>query len=49
MPDLTFPVQNLRGLPVVTAPEEIDVTNADQCGPALPKTLGAERADEISE
>jgi anti-sigma B factor antagonist len=29
MPDVRFPVEMVRGVPVVTAPEEIDITNAD--------------------
>jgi len=28
MPEVMFPVQVVRGVPVVTAPEEIDITNA---------------------
>ena len=28
MPEVRFPVQVVRGVPVVTAPEEIDITNA---------------------
>ena len=28
MPDVRFPVQAARGVPVVTAPEQIDITNA---------------------
>ena len=28
MPDLGFPVEVVRGVPVVAAPEEIDITNA---------------------
>jgi anti-sigma B factor antagonist len=29
MPEVRFPVETIRGMPVVTAPEEIDTTNAD--------------------
>lgn len=41
MPDAAFPLDYIRGLPVVTAPEEIDITNAD----ALRATLLATTAD----
>jgi anti-sigma B factor antagonist len=30
MPEIRFPVEVIQGLPVVTAPEEIDITNADE-------------------
>jgi anti-anti-sigma factor len=29
MPDVRFPVEVVRGVPVVAAPEEIDITNAE--------------------
>jgi anti-sigma B factor antagonist len=29
MPDARFPIEMVRGVPVVMAPEEIDLTNAD--------------------
>ena len=29
MPEISFPVEMIQGMPVVTAPEEIDTTNAD--------------------
>ncbi len=35
MPDDSFPVQVLGGVPVVAAPEEIDITNADALRSAL--------------
>lgn len=35
MPKVTYPIQILRGLPVVTAPEELDITNADRMSRAL--------------
>lgn len=35
MPDVMFPVEVVRGVPVVTAPEEIDITNADGLRAAL--------------
>jgi anti-sigma B factor antagonist len=35
MPDSGFPVEMVRGVPVVTAPEEVDITNADGLRSAL--------------
>jgi anti-sigma B factor antagonist len=35
MPDAWFPVEMVRGVPVVSAPEEIDITNADVLRTAL--------------
>ena len=35
MPDASFPVVEVRGVPVVTAPEEIDITNATGLRAAL--------------
>ena len=35
MPDYTFPVEVIQGVPVVAAPEEIDITNAEQLRSAL--------------
>ena len=35
MPDARFTVETVRGVPVVTAPEEIDITNADGLRAAL--------------
>jgi len=35
MPDDRFPVEVVQGVPVVTVPEEIDVTNADGLRSAL--------------
>ena len=35
MPDARFPVEVVRGVPVVTAPEEIDITNAEALRSAL--------------
>jgi len=35
MPDHTFPVEIVGGVPVVAAPEEIDITNADGLRSAL--------------
>ena len=37
-----FPVELVRGVPVVTAPEEVDITNADGLRAALLKAAGAE-------
>ena len=35
MPDVRFPVQAASGVPVVTAPEQIDITNAADLRAAL--------------
>ena len=35
MPETSFPVEVIEGVPVVTAPEEIDITNADGLQAAL--------------
>jgi anti-sigma B factor antagonist len=35
MPDARFPVEVVRGVPVVAAPEEIDITNAEALRSAL--------------
>jgi anti-sigma B factor antagonist len=35
VPDLGFPVEVIGGVPVVTAPEDIDITNADVLRTAL--------------
>jgi anti-sigma B factor antagonist len=35
MPDVRFPVEMVRGIPVVAAPAEIDITNATQLRTAL--------------
>ena len=35
MPDIAFPVEAVGGVPVVTAPEDIDITNADGLRAAL--------------
>jgi anti-sigma B factor antagonist len=35
MPDARFPVEWVRGVPVVSAPEEIDITSADELRAAL--------------
>jgi anti-anti-sigma factor len=35
MPDVRFPVEVVRGVPVVAAPEEIDITNAEALRSAL--------------
>jgi anti-sigma B factor antagonist len=46
MPDAIFPVKMARGVPVVSAPEEIDITNADGLRAALLES--AERAPGVS-
>ena len=35
MPDCSFPVEIVEGIPVVAAPEEIDITNAEALRAAL--------------
>jgi anti-sigma B factor antagonist len=35
MPDASFPVEMVGGVPVVATPEEIDITNADGLRTAL--------------
>lgn len=35
MPDVRFPVEIISGVSVVTAPEEIDITNAGELRAAL--------------
>jgi anti-sigma B factor antagonist len=36
----SFPVELVRGVPVVTAPEEVDITNADGLRAALAEAAG---------
>jgi anti-sigma B factor antagonist len=40
MSDTGFPVQMIGGVPVVTAPEEVDITNADRLRAALAQAGG---------
>jgi len=40
MPDPRFPVEMAGGVPVVSAPEEIDITNADGLRAALLESAG---------
>ena len=40
MPDNQYPVEVVRGVPVVTAAEEIDITNADGLQAALLEAAG---------
>jgi anti-anti-sigma factor len=40
----SFPVELVRGVPVVTAPEEVDITNADGLRAALAEAAGLEGA-----
>jgi anti-sigma B factor antagonist len=40
----SFPVELVRGVPVVTAPEEVDITNADGLRAALAEAAGFEAA-----
>jgi anti-sigma B factor antagonist len=35
MPEVRFPVEVVRGIPVVAAPEEVDITNATELRAAL--------------
>ena len=43
MPETSFPVEVIEGVPVVTAPEEIDITNADGLQAALLEAVLLER------
>jgi anti-sigma B factor antagonist len=43
MSDARFPVEMVRGVPVVTAPEEIDITNAAGLRAALVEAAGRGR------
>ena len=45
MPEISFPVQVVEGVPVVTAPEEIDLANAAGLKAALLEAAGAELAE----
>ena len=40
MPDASFPVEMVGGVPVVATPEEIDITNADGLRTALLEAAG---------
>ena len=44
MPEISFPVEVVEGVPVVTAPEEIDITNAAGLQAALLEAAGLGRA-----
>ena len=45
MPEISFPVQVVEGVPVVTAPEEIDLANAAGLKAALLEAAGTELAE----
>jgi anti-sigma B factor antagonist len=45
VPEISFPVQVVEGVPVVTAPEEIDLANAAGLKAALLEAAGAELAE----
>jgi len=45
VPDISFPVEVIEGVPVVTAPEEIDIANAAGLKAALLKAALAETAE----
>ena len=45
MPEISFPVEVVEGVPVVTAPEEIDLANAAGLKAALLEAAGAELAE----
>ena len=45
MPEISFPVQVVEGVPVVTAPEEIDLANAAGLKAALLEAAGPELAE----
>ncbi|HTQ90464.1 MAG TPA: STAS domain-containing protein [Streptosporangiaceae bacterium] len=40
MPDTVFPVEMVGGVPVVTTPEQVDITNADGLRAALLESAG---------
>ena len=40
MPEIGFPVEMISGVPVVAAPEEIDITNAEGLRTALDRAAG---------
>ena len=44
MPEISFPVEVIEGVPVVTAPEEIDITNAAGLQAALLEAVRLESA-----
>ena len=44
MPDISFPVELIEGVPVVTAPEEIDIANAAALKAALMEVAQMEAA-----
>jgi len=43
VPEISFPVEVVDGVPIVTAPEEIDITNAAGLRAALLETAGPGR------
>jgi anti-sigma B factor antagonist len=40
VPEISFPVEVVEGVPVVTAPEEIDITNAAGLRAAVSEAIG---------
>ncbi len=40
MPDAVFPVEMVSGVPVVTTPGQVDITNADGLRAALAESAG---------
>jgi len=44
VPEISFPIEVVEGVPVVTAPEEIDITNAAGLQAALLEAAGPRRA-----
>ena len=44
MPEISFPVVVIEGVPVVTAPEEVDLANAPALRAALAEAAGSGRA-----
>ena len=45
MPDISFPVEVIEGVPVVTAPEEVDIANAAALKAALMEAALRETAE----
>lgn len=49
MPEVQYPVEMVRGVPVVTAPEEIDSTNADGLRAALLRSAAHGHATVVAD
>jgi anti-sigma B factor antagonist len=49
MPEIRYPIKMVRGVPVVTAPEEIDGTNAGRLRAALLRSAGRGHATLVAD